>query len=134
MYTQSSGCNITTPEENAIWEVLCLQYPNAAPFRNCGWDIYEDVKKLCPNKAKGTHSFYPSDGTQGIQDPTSTEGTSMDPSMDLEHRFTPDLDLVPLPVEGASYNSAEPTEVCGLFYCLTYYSQGFRTLHQSLFW
>ncbi|KAM6491750.1 hypothetical protein JOM56_012792, partial [Amanita muscaria] len=52
-YMESSGCNITTPEEEVIWEALCLQYPNAAPFKNRGWEIYEDVKKLCPNKAKG---------------------------------------------------------------------------------
>ena len=119
-----------TPEESATWEVLCLQYPNAAPFRNCGWEIYEDVKKLCPNKAKGTHSFYPSSGTQGMRDPTSTEGTSMDPSVDSENRFSPDWDqlldpallgtpdtTVPPPVEGE-----EPTKVCSPFFDFTYCS------------
>ena len=74
---QSSGCNITIPEEEATWEVLCVQYPNTAPFRNCGWEIYEDVKKLCLNKAKGTHSFYPSNGTQGMHDPTITEALEL---------------------------------------------------------
>jgi hypothetical protein len=104
------------PEENATWEVLCLQYPNAAPFWNCGWEIYKDVKKLCPNKAKGTHSFYPSNGTQGICDPTGAEDTSTEPSM--ESRFSPDWDgvtlnaTVPLSAEGASYTSTEPTKVC----------------------
>ncbi|KAI9456115.1 hypothetical protein BJY52DRAFT_1224349 [Lactarius psammicola] len=73
MYTEMSGCNIMTLEEDATWEVLSLQYPNVAPFQNCGWEIYEDVKKLCPNKAKGTHLFYPSNGTQGMRDPTNTE-------------------------------------------------------------
>ena len=116
------------PEESTTWEVLCLQYPNVAPFRNCGWEIYDDVKKLCPNKAKGTHSFYPSNGMQGMRDPTSTEGTNMEPSMDSECWFTPDLDLVSLdpgislPVEEAPYDSMESTEVCGPFYSLAYYS------------
>ncbi|KAF8486969.1 hypothetical protein DFH94DRAFT_615700, partial [Russula ochroleuca] len=52
-YTQIFGCNVMMPKENTTWEALCLQYPNVAPFRNSGWEIYKEVKKLCPNKAKG---------------------------------------------------------------------------------
>jgi len=101
-HTQSSGCNIMTPEEDATWQVLCVQYPDAAPFRNCGWEIYNNVKKLCPNKAKGTHSFYPLNGTQGMCDLTSTEASqgSKDPSM--SHEFSPDW-LDPLQMDGLQY-------------------------------
>lgn len=83
-----------TPEEDATWEVLCLQYPNAAPFRNCGWEIYDDVKKLCPNKAKGTHSFYPSNGTQGVRDPTSAASAEVLQANEepLTRRFSPEWD------------------------------------------
>ena len=66
-----------------------------------------------------------------MRDPSSAEGTSMGPLAEAaEHRFSPDWDplvvtpdaTVPLPVEGASYSSAEPTKVCGPFYDLTYCS------------
>ncbi|KAH9979304.1 hypothetical protein BGW80DRAFT_1248677 [Lactifluus volemus] len=81
-----------TPEEDVTWEALCLQYPNALPFRNCGWEIYEDVKKLCPNKAKGTHSFYPSNGTQGTRDPTTTEASQGGEESSTLHQFSPEWD------------------------------------------
>ncbi|KAH9038055.1 hypothetical protein EDB85DRAFT_1860878 [Lactarius pseudohatsudake] len=127
-YTQTSGCNIMTPEEDATWEVLFLQYPNAAPFRNCGWDIYEDVKKLCPNKAKGTHSFYPSNGTQGIRDPTSTEASQGSEGLSRLHGLSPEWDDMAL---GAAFQpsppgglrevwsgSVPPTKVCpGCLFC-----------------
>ena len=62
-----------TPEEEATFEILCCQYLNATPFRNTGWEVHEDIKKLCLNKAKGTHSFYSSHGTQGLCDPTMND-------------------------------------------------------------
>jgi hypothetical protein len=123
MYTQTSGCNIVTPEESATWEVLCVQYPNAAPFRNCGWEIYEDIKRLCPNKAKGTHSFYPSTGTQGMRDPTSTgleEPSTFSPPEwdDSEAAFGATSGLIP-PVEETPCDGTEPqqNEVCCDYCC-----------------
>lgn len=94
-----------TPEEDATWDVLCLQYPNAAPFRNCGWEIYDDVKKLCPNKAKGTHSFYPSNGTQGIRDPTNADVLR---ASEEQSRFSPRWDDAAL---NAAFQQTPPDAV-----------------------
>ena len=98
-----------TPEENATWEVLCLQYLNAAPFRNCGWEIYEEVKKLCPNKAKGTHSFYPSNGTQGIRDPTSANSEALQGSEPL-CRLSPEWDEWDDSAPNVTFQQSAPDE------------------------
>lgn len=64
-YDDIRGCNITTPEEDLVWKTIIANRPGCAPFRNKGWPLYEYVAALCPDKAKGTHAFRPSNGSQG---------------------------------------------------------------------
>ena len=47
------GMNIGPAEENA-WNEIILQRPECKPFRNSGWEIFDDVAELKPEKAKGT--------------------------------------------------------------------------------
>jgi hypothetical protein len=109
-YTQIFGCNVMMPKENTTWEALCLQYPNVAPFRNSGWEIYKEVKKLCPNKAKGTHSFYPSNGTQGVCDPTSSANFEALQGSETLHRFSPEWAEYDDPALNATLQQSAPDE------------------------
>ncbi|THU87690.1 hypothetical protein K435DRAFT_624793, partial [Dendrothele bispora CBS 962.96] len=47
------GANITTPDEERMWETIVLSKPDCSPFKNSGWEVYDDVLKLHPEKSRG---------------------------------------------------------------------------------
>ncbi|KAJ3713435.1 hypothetical protein C8R42DRAFT_540393, partial [Lentinula raphanica] len=43
------------PSEESIWEDIITAHPDCIPFKGSGWEIFDDVGELRPEKAKGSH-------------------------------------------------------------------------------
>ncbi|KAJ3726827.1 hypothetical protein C8R42DRAFT_532241, partial [Lentinula raphanica] len=46
------GMNVG-PSEESIWEEIITAHPECIPFKKSGWEIFNDVGELRPEKAKG---------------------------------------------------------------------------------
>ncbi|KAL0059952.1 hypothetical protein AAF712_013301 [Marasmius tenuissimus] len=65
-YDDERGANITTPAEESVWQTIVTTHPDCTPFKNSGWEIYDDVlNALSPDKPKGSHRYFASQGIQG---------------------------------------------------------------------
>ena len=70
------------PEMESVWQDIILKKPECMPFRNAGWEIFDDVAELDPAKPKGSNAFHPITGQQGVSDVSTTfnsQSQSVDP-------------------------------------------------------
>ncbi|KAK1217150.1 hypothetical protein PQX77_020204 [Marasmius sp. AFHP31] len=63
------GANITTPDEERVWNAIVLSRPNCYPFKNSGWELYDAVLKLHPEKQKGDSRYSAARGVIGPHQP-----------------------------------------------------------------
>jgi hypothetical protein len=89
-------------ETKSTWDAYVLKKPLAKPFRNHGWDLWDDVSQLMPQKAHGGNVYTASQQTdsqtpiesqtgQDSQDPWGAVGEPRSPAWDMS-RFDAPLD------------------------------------------
>lgn len=106
------GCNIVCTEDEDVWAKILPGRPDCAPFKNAGWEPYDDLARLHPAKPKGTNTFRPASGAHGLPDPSlrtephtpsSPRSRQPSPLSDLGNNHAADAhDDAPVPDDAAA--------------------------------
>ncbi|KAJ6448294.1 hypothetical protein C8R45DRAFT_1115377 [Mycena sanguinolenta] len=87
-YSDEKGADIDDASASA-WDTYIVQHPDAKKFRNKGWPYMNQMEKLVPSKAKGTHVFRPGAAADPIDSrmntPAPADGASDQPHDGAAH-------------------------------------------------
>lgn len=118
-----SGINIRT---QSTWDDYVRQHPGAAPFRNKGWEHWDDMADIMPAKLCGKHVVRPLQQLAQSQEEDEIPSTANQVNGLTDRAYSPDWDLSGFSQDdeledGAPLNSQETRDSLAVSFLKCFY-------------